>query len=96
MLEIVNSYNNVIDKIKDIFETDELEILDYVDYEEGIHFEIEIYNYCILDIFTDEDETKIYVKYINTFLYNEISELRKMLENIEKLLLELSKKKKNS
>lgn len=92
MLELVNSYNNVIDKIKDIFETNDLDILDYVDYGDGIHFEIEIYNYCILDIIIYEDETKIYVKYINTFLYNEISELHKMLENIEKLLLELSKK----
>lgn len=92
MLELVNSYNNAIDKIKGIFETNDLDILDYVDYEDGIHFEIRISNYCVLDIIIYEDETKIYVKYINTFLYNEISELHKMLENIEKLLLELSKK----
>ena len=92
MLELINSYNNVIDKIKDIFETNDLEIIEYVDYDDGIHFEIGIGNYCILDIYTDKEETRIYTKHINTSLYNEISELRKILENIEKLLLELPKK----
>ncbi len=92
MLELVNSYNNVIDKIEKIFKTSNLEILDYVDYEDGINFVIEIYDYCTLDIYTCGDETKIYIEDINTYTYYQLHEVQQILKDIEKLLLELQKK----
>ena len=92
MLELINKYNNVIDKIEEIFKTSNLEIKDYVDYGDGISFIIQISDYCTLDIYTCEDEIKIYIDNINTSTYYQVHEIRQMLEDIEKLSLQLSKK----
>ena len=55
MLELINKYNSVIDKIDEIFKTSSLEIKDYVDYGDGISFIIQISDYCTLDIYTCDD-----------------------------------------
>lgn len=69
MLELINKYNNVIDKIEEILKTSNLEIKDYVDYEDGISFIIQISDYCTLDIYMCDEEIKIYIDNINTSTY---------------------------
>lgn len=78
-------YKEVLRKAEEMFETGNILVKNFEDYEESISFIIEIDSYCELDVYIDDKEVYITIKEINTYLYSDISDVEDILERIKRL-----------
>lgn len=78
-------YKEVLRKAEEIFETGNILVKNFKDFEESISFIIEIDSYCELDVYIDDKEVYITIKEINTYLYSDISDVEDILDRIKKL-----------
>lgn len=72
-------------KAEDIFETGNILVKNFEEFEESIGFILEIDSYCELDIYIDNKEVYITIKEINTYLYSDISDVEDILDRIKRL-----------
>ena len=78
-------FKEVTRKAEEIFETSNILATHFEDYTESIAYLLEIDNYCILDAYIDNKEVYITIKEINTYLYNDISDVEDILDRIKRL-----------
>ena len=78
-------FNEVKERAEEIFETGNILATHFEDYTESIAYLLEIDSYCILDVYIDNKEVYITIKEINTYLYNDISDVEDILERIKRL-----------
>ncbi len=78
-------FKEVTRKAEEIFETSNILATHFEDYTESIAYLLEIDNYCILDVYIDNKEVYITIKEINTYLYNDISDVEDILDRIKRL-----------
>ena len=84
-------YNKVLEKIKEIFniECDEdIDVLNFIDYDDSVSFLISVGDFCTLDIHIYDNEIEIYVYDIG---YSEIDNINNIVKNIYKLIEECNK-----
>jgi hypothetical protein len=78
-------YKELMVKAEDIFETGNILVKNFEEFEESIGFILEIDSYCELDIYIDNKEVYITIKEINTYLYSDISDVEDILDRIKRL-----------
>lgn len=84
-------YDKVLEKIKEIFniECDEnIDVLNFIDYDDSISFLVSVEDFCTLDIHIYDNEIEIYVYDIG---YSEIDNINNIVKNIYKLIEECNK-----
>jgi hypothetical protein len=84
-------YDKVLEKIKEIFniECDEdIDVLNFIDYDDSVSFLVSVEDFCTLDIHIYDNEIEIYVYDIG---YSEIDNINNIVKNIYKLIEECNK-----
>lgn len=84
-MKFEKQYKEVIKKAEEIFETGNILVKNFEEFEESIGFILEIDSYCELDIYIDNKEVYITIKEINTYLYSDISDVEDILDRIKRL-----------
>ena len=90
-------YDKVLEKIKEIFniECDEnIDVLNFIDYDDSISFLVSVEDFCTLDIHIYDNEIEIYIYiyiYIYDIGYSEIDNINNIVKNIYKLIEECNK-----
>ena len=84
-MKFEKKYKELMVKAVDIFETGNILVKNFEEFEESIGFILEIDSYCELDIYIDNKEVYITIKEINTYLYSDISDVEDILDRIKRL-----------
>ncbi len=84
-MKFEKKYKELMVKAEDIFETGNILVKNFEEFEESIGFILEIDSYCELDIYIDNKEVYITIKEINTYLYSDISDVEDILDRIKRL-----------
>lgn len=84
-------YNKVLEKIKEIFNIkndEDIDMLDFIDYDDSVSFLVGVGDFCTLDIHIYDNEVEIYVYDIG---YSKIDNINNIVKNIYKLIEECNK-----
>ena len=84
-MKFEKQYKEVLRKAGEIFETGNILVKNFEEFDDSIGFIMSIEPYCELDIYIDNKEVYTTIKEINTYLYNDIDDVEDILYRIKKL-----------
>ena len=84
-------YDKVLEKIKEIFNTEDIEVLNFINYSDSISFLVIIGDFCILDLRIDDKKANKHMYDIFTENNLDMNNVDDTIKNIYKLIEECNK-----
>ncbi len=84
-------YDKVLEKIKEIFNTEDVKVLNFINHSDSISFLVIIGDFCILDLHIDDKNSNKHIYDIFTENNLDINNVDDTIKNIYKLIEECNK-----